>query len=492
MSEQAPAPSRPAPPDGPYLVVGLARSGMAAASALRRRGASVVGVDSGSPEGARRLEEEGVEVRLRSDGLELLGGIETVVKSPGVPDRAPVVEGARARGVTVIGELELAWRMLANDTIAVTGTNGKTTTVQLVAEIHRQAGIPVAAAGNVGLALSALVGRVDSSVRIVCEASSFQLADTIAFRPDAAALLNLAPDHLDRHGTFEAYVESKLQAFARQRPEDVAVLPLEQEATPQGPIQGETLAGRIQSLGGRAQIVRFGRGADARARLHDGALWWEGDRLLPVAELRIRGAHNALNALAAAAVCLARGIEIDAVRAGLRSFAGVEHRLEEARTVGGVVYVNDSKATNIASTTVALAAMGEGGGRERTRVHLILGGQGKGQDFRELRRPVREACAAVYLIGEEEAGIADALAGLDVPVERCGDLESALRRATVAARRDIAARRWVSAARAGGGAGAAEAPPAEMVLLSPGCASFDQFDDYEARGRRFKQLVGEL
>lgn len=505
------APRRPSPPQGPYLVVGLARSGIAAASALHRAGQTVIGVDSHFPQSAQRLQEEGVEVHLGGDGLEQLSGVQTVVTSPGVPGSAPVIEGARARGIEVVGELELAWRMLPNEIIAVTGTNGKTTTVHLIAEVHRQAGIPVAVAGNVGLALSALIGRVDSGVVIVCEASSFQLQDTIAFRPEVAVLLNLAPDHLDRHRTFDAYVGAKLQAFARQHPQDIAVLPLEREATPEGPLSGDPLhrdppsgnspSGeppsrdplyqRIAALGGRAQVVRFGRGEDAAAQLRDDAIWWEGRHVIDIAELRIRGVHNALDALAAAAACLARGIEIQAVRAGLRAFAGVEHRLEEVRSVGGVLFINDSKATNVASTTVALAALSEGD-RPPARVHLILGGQGKGQDFGQLRGPVKQACEAVYLIGEQGDEIGEALSGIGVVVESCRDLQTAVRRATTAARRAIAARRWVCAARgAPGGPRAAEPAPSEIVLLSPGCASFDQFDDFEARGRRFKQLVCE-
>ncbi len=276
MSE---SPRRPQIPAGPYLIVGLARSGVAAASALRRLAAAeVIGVDAGPVAAGGRLAEEGVEVHSEEDGVGLLERVATVVKSPGVPDSAPVIERARERGLTVIGELELAWRMLESPMIAVTGTNGKTTTVHLIAAIHRAAGLPVALAGNVGLALSALAGRIDGSVRVVCEASSFQLQDTIAFAPEAAVLLNIAPDHLDRHASFEEYVEAKLQAFARQRQDDVAVLP-----SPEPALQSSAAAAadrpaslpeRIAALGGRARVMRFGTGEAAEVTLHDGRLIW--------------------------------------------------------------------------------------------------------------------------------------------------------------------------------------------------------------------------
>ena len=196
---------RPDLPPGPYLVVGLARSGVAAALALHRRGEQVVGVDAGEPDGVEPLQAAGIELRLADSGTALPERVRTVVKSPGVPDEAPVVTQARARGMCVIGELELAWRMLPNEFIAVTGTNGKTTTVELIGHIHRQAGLPVVVAGNVGLALSALVGQIEERVTVVCEASSFQLQDTLAFSPEAALLLNVSADHLDRHHTLEAY-----------------------------------------------------------------------------------------------------------------------------------------------------------------------------------------------------------------------------------------------------------------------------------------------
>jgi UDP-N-acetylmuramoylalanine--D-glutamate ligase len=428
----------------------------------------------------------GVELHECEQGVALLERARTVVKSPGVPAAAPVIAAARARGQPVLGELELAWRMLTNEFVAVTGTNGKTTTVELIGHIYREACLPVAVAGNVGAALSGLVGKVDERATVVCEASSFQLEDTEAFAPEAAVLLNVTPDHLDRHGTFEAYRTAKLEIFARQGSDDIAVAPLGLESEL-----------GIPPIPGCGRRVCFGEGAGAELSLSAGELWWDERPLLRVGELGLRGRHNVENAMAAAAVCLARGIELDAVRAGLRSFKGVKHRLEEVARSEGVIWVNDSKATNVASTVVALAAFAddffdearlpaadvdsaslkkqpvndlsrrvetESGGGKAT-IHAILGGQGKGQDFAALREAVGRSCEAVYLIGEDAPKIAAALAGVGVEVHESGDLEQAVEQARAAAR------------------------PGDVVLLSPACASFDQFEDFEARGERFRELA---
>jgi len=346
---------RPPLPEGPYLVVGLARSGVAALRALRGRGVQATGVDAGTP----AVEEP--DVHLGVDGVALLDGVATVVKSPGVPQTAPVIAAARSRGLTVMGELELAWRLLPNPFVAVTGTNGKTTTVGLLGHILGERAV---VAGNVGTALSSL--DVPADVRVVAEASSFQLEDTLAFAPEVGALINLSSDHLDRHGTLAAYTAAKLEAFARQTDGDLAVLPV---AFAQD-------GGASPAPGGSAPRVTFGPGGDVE--LAGGVISWRGEPLLGAAEVGLRGAHNLENAMAVAAVCLARGVDREAVRAGLRSFRGVPHRLEEVARSGGVLYVNDSKATNVASAVVALAAF-------KTRVHLIAGGQGKGQDFAPLR-----------------------------------------------------------------------------------------------------------
>jgi UDP-N-acetylmuramoylalanine--D-glutamate ligase len=489
-------------------VVGLARSGTAAALALRERGYEVIGVDAAAVPRAATLEQAGVSVHVGEGSIALLEQARAVVKSPGVPATEAIVQAARDRALPVLGELELAWRMSACELIAVTGTNGKTTTTELIAHLHRKAGLPVAVAGNVGVPLSALtcgggaVSGAAGATTIVCEVSSFQLEDAVAFAPEAALLINLSPDHLDRHGSFAAYRRAKLRIFARQRPGDLAVLPLAFDL-------GEATLGkgvhevRFGAVRGAAPVARGAtrgadrgatRGADRGATrgvdpvgpqlgLGGERLWWRGleTPLIEAHELSLRGAHNLENAMAAAAVCLARGLDADAVRAGLRDFAGVPHRLEELGERGGVLYVNDSKATNVASTLVALRAFapGErpaprtGGSRqqpeehagEEPRIHLILGGQGKGQDFGALREEIARTARGVYLIGEDAPLIASALAGLATPVSDCGELPRA-----------------VAAARS-------RARPGEVVLLSPGCASFDQFADFEARGQRFRELA---
>ena len=443
---------RPPLPPGPYLVVGLARSGVAAALALRALGETVIGLDAGAGdrpalvEAARRLRDAGVEVRLDASGVDLAARARTLIKSPGVPQHAPVIGVARERGAVVLGELELAWRLIPNQFVAVTGTNGKTTTTEWIGHVHREAGLPVAVAGNVGTAVSSLIGRIAGDVTVVCEASSFQLEDTVAFSPEAAVLLNLSPDHLDRHGTYEEYVAAKLKIFATQGNDDLAVA-----ATDLG----------IEDLGGCAREVTFGAGAGPDLSERAGQLWW-GDRpVIRVEEIALPGAHNVQNAMATAAACLARGIDVDAVATGLRTFAGVRHRLERIAVMDGVSWVNDSKATNVASTTVALQAF-------ESPIQLIAGGRGKQQDFAPLAPLVADGCRAVYLIGEAAGELANALAGSGVPLHQTGDLDHA-----------------VAMARADARAG-------EIVLLSPACASFDQYTDFEARGDHFRALVEGL
>src|SRR4051812_46676571 len=435
--------ARPPLPAGPYLVLGLARSGVAAARALTGLGHRVVASD------ARRVGDEvreslldmGAEVRDGEDGLDVLDGIATVVKSPGVPREAPLVAAALAKGVTVMGELELGWRLLENPFIALTGSNGKTTTVELIGHIHREAGVPVTVAGNVGTALTSLPGTLEPDAVVVCEASSFQLEDTLAFAPDAAVLLNLQEDHLDRHGTFENYRAAKLAIFAHQPPDSIAVVP----------------AGlALDDAGGAATRVTFGNGGDVVHR--DGLVVWHGKPVIAADDISIRGPHNRTNAMAAAAVCLARGIDAEAVREGLATFAGVPHRLEDIGTVDGVTFINDSKGTNVASAAVAIRSFGRG-------VHLIAGGSEKGSDFTPLAAPVRERCKAVYLIGETAPRLKTALEPAGVTIDDAQDLETAFEHAR------------------------ANATAGDVVLLSPGCASYDQFRSYEERGERFRDLV---
>jgi UDP-N-acetylmuramoylalanine--D-glutamate ligase len=406
---------RPPLPEGPYLVVGLARSGTAVARVLREHG-QLLAVDSGSPD-----MPADIDAHLGVDGIELLDRVACVVKSPGVPNEAPVIVAAHDRGIPVLGELEIAWRLLPNRFVAVTGTNGKTTTTELLGAIWRESGLPVAVAGNVGTPLSSLVGELDAEATIVCEVSSFQAEDSEALAPDTALLLNIEEDHLDRHGTFEAYREAKLRLFRNQTPEQVAVVPPGVEVP------------------GAGRRVEFG------------------DLPLPAGEIRLRGEHNLENARGAAAAALASGVPADAVAGALRSFAGVPHRLEEVATVNGVLYVNDSKATNVASAQRGIGAF-EGG------VHAILGGSLKGGGFVGLREVLGSHAVAAYLIGEA-ADRLEADLEATVPLRRSGDLATAVQEASAAAQ------------------------PGEVVLLSPACASFDQFRDYEERGEAFRSLV---
>ncbi|MDE3069258.1 MAG: UDP-N-acetylmuramoyl-L-alanine--D-glutamate ligase [Acidobacteriota bacterium] len=458
---------RPALPGGPYLVLGLARSGHPAALALRERGQEVIGVDAGHPEGVDALRAAGVELHVGWDGEPsgLLRRVRTVVKSPGVPGSSPLLGAARSAGLTVIGELELAWRMVPNEVVAVTGTNGKTTTTELIGHLHRTAEVPVALAGNVGRALSSFAlseAPVDPRATVVCEVSSFQLEDAIAFAPQVAVLLNLTPDHLDRHESLAAYRAAKLSVFARQREGDLALLPA-------------GFAVDLRALGSHARELRFGGSGAGEGFVfeRDGMIRCASlaEPLMEAGELSLRGEHNLQNAMAAAAACLARGLPAEAVSAGLASFPGVRHRLEELGRIDGALYVNDSKATNVASTIVALRALcpeREGEGEGGADIHLILGGLGKGQDFGPLAAPVGRCVTAVYLIGEDAPSIERALATGARPLHACGTIERAFERARAAAR------------------------PGDVVLLSPGCASFDQFADYEARGDRFRELFGSL
>jgi UDP-N-acetylmuramoylalanine--D-glutamate ligase len=381
--------------------------------------------------------------------------VAAVVKSPGVPAEAPVVAAARARGIPVLGELELGWRLLPNRFVAVTGTNGKTTVTEWIGHVMREAGEPVVVAGNVGTPLASLGADLDPEAAVVCECSSFQLEDSVAFAPEVAVLLNVTPDHLDRHGTLEAYAEAKLRIFANQPPEGIAVVDCD-----------DPVAGAIELPGeGLREPYGIDSCADGEERClvsyADGRISDAEGVLVERAELPLAGEHNIRNAMAVAAAALSAGTRREAVAAGLRSFGGVPHRLERVAEIGGVVYVNDSKATNVAAAAAALESFGAG-------VHAILGGSLKGGGFEELAPVVADHCRACYLIGEAAPRLAADLAGAGVPLHDSGDLASAVREA------------------------AAAATAGETVLLAPACASFDAFRDYEQRGDAFRELVGEL
>jgi UDP-N-acetylmuramoylalanine--D-glutamate ligase len=387
----------------------------------------VVGADRREDVDAGRLREAGVEVVLGADDPELLDGVDLLVKSPGVPPAAPLAAAARERGVTIWSEVELGFRLLANPILGVTGTNGKTTTSELLGAIFRAAGRDVAVAGNVGRPLTGLDGAIGEDSWIVCELSSFQLEDVDTFRPRIAVLLNLAPDHLDRHDTFEDYRAAKLRIFENQTAGDVAIVPRGFE-----PIPGE------------AKRIEFSL-----------------DDTLPAVP-SIPGEHNRENAAAATAAARAAGIADDAIAAGLSGFEGVPHRLELVREVGGVRFVNDSKATNPEAAERALSSYPPG-------IRLILGGSRKGIPFARLaKRAAASGVAQAYLIGDSADEIAEALAAEGVRFTYSRDLASAVRDAF------------------------ADAEAGEVVLLSPACASYDQFRDFEERGERFRELVEAL
>jgi UDP-N-acetylmuramoylalanine--D-glutamate ligase len=409
------------------LVLGLARSGEAAALALARRGLAVVGVDRRKDLEGGRLRAAGVEVVLGADDPELLDGMDLLVKSPGIPADAPLVTAARERGVTVWSEVELGSRLLANPILGITGTNGKTTTSELLGAVFRAADAPVAVAGNVGRPLTGLDGAIAEDTWIVCELSSFQLEDIEDFRPRVAVLLNLTPDHLDRHPTLEDYRAAKLRIFENQQPDDVAIVP-----------RG------FGEIPGAARRVEF-----------------ELDDPLPTEPL-VPGDHNRENAAAATAAARAAGVPDEAIADALRTFEGVPHRLELVREVRGIRFVNDSKATNPEAAERALSAYPPG-------IRLILGGSRKNSTYAGLAlEAARRGVSKAYLIGEAADEIAEALADAGVRFSDSGTLEQAVTDAF------------------------GDAEPGEVVLLSPACASYDQFRDFEERGKRFRELVEAL
>ena len=395
-----------------------------------------------------------------------------VIKSPGIAGEAGPVSRARDSGVPVWSELELAYALLSNPFDAVTGTNGKTTTTALLGHLFAVAGRPARVLGNIGLAVTSVVGEVDPAEELVVEVSSFQLEDIVAFRPAVGVFINLTPDHLDRHGSMDRYLECKANLFAHQGPGDVAVLNLGD------PVVAE-LGERLQARAEGPRVTYFsaagpcpgsGRGGQApQSWVEAGWLYLEGEALCRAEEIPLPGVHNLENCLAAAAAALARGVPRDAIREGLRGFKGVAHRLQKAGMVAGVTYVNDSKATNVEATLTALNAYPQ-------NTHLILGGRDKHSDYRPVARACARACKAVYLIGEAtpliEAAFAEVrdqegVQGLP-PVKATGDLQTAVSVAAEAA------------------------APGDVVLLAPACASFDQYKDFEERGDHFVQLVERL
>ncbi|MBI4562113.1 MAG: UDP-N-acetylmuramoyl-L-alanine--D-glutamate ligase [Candidatus Rokubacteria bacterium] len=437
-------------------VVGLARSGVAVAELLTELGAVVTATDakplsSLSPE-ARGLGATGILLYAGGHPPEAFGDAELVVVSPGVPADHPALAPVRARGVPVIGELELAWQVMEAEVIAITGTNGKTTTTALVGALLREQIRPVLVGGNIGTPLAAHALDFPPGGIVVAEVSSFQLETVETFRPRVAAVLNLTPDHLDRHGSFGAYVAAKARIFENQTERDSAVLNFD---------DARTAALAVQT---KADVIFFSR----QRPLERGVFCQDGwilarlnghtEPICPLGEISLRGQHNVENVLAAAACALWTGIGAASIRTAITAFRAVPHRLEWIRDIGGVAYYNDSKGTNVASTVKALESFAE-------PLILIAGGRGKGQDFAPLAKAAAGRVRLGVLVGEDRDRIGKALAAAAIPVAPAGSMDEAVRLASAAAR------------------------PGEVVLLSPACASFDMFENFERRGDAFRAAV---
>jgi len=439
------------------MVVGLARTGVAAALFCAARGAKVTATD-------KRTENEIGEAiaPLRTVGVHLeLGGHrentfleqDLIIPSPGVPADVPLLQAARTKGVTIWSEVELADRFLHGRLIGITGSNGKTTTTSLVEHILKTAGFSTILAGNIGTPLIARVEQTSDETVAVVELSSFQLELIETFRPNISVFLNLTPDHLDRHHTLEAYGRAKARIFENQTEADSAILNADDPATtPLVPAKPHVYwFNRKQRVAQGA----FVRGNEIVFR-HDG----QEEAVLNLKEIPLPGAHNVENVLAAVAATYLAGAEPVAIAKGVRSFAGVEHRLEFVAEISGVRYYNDSKATNVDATLKALDAF-------PGRILIVLGGKDKGSDYTVLQKPLREKAILALLIGAAADKIEKQMTG-SVAIERAGTIERAVEIASHAAR------------------------PGDVVLLAPACASFDQFQNYEHRGRVFKDLVHQL
>ena len=450
------------------LVVGLGKSGVASALFLQSRGAHVT-VSDVKPQDQLGKEisvllDRGIAVETGGHGERTFRGQDLIVVSPGVPVDSPLLVQARAVGEPVIGEVELASQFLPKKIVAITGSNGKTTTTTLAGEIIGAGGFSTVVGGNIGTPAISLVEQATPDTVVVLEVSSFQLETTQTFRPKIAVVLNVTPDHLDRHRTFAAYADAKGRIFENQQPEDFAVLNADDPTCVE-------LASRT-----RAQVFWFAVSEPSATKLSskneitlgafvddNGIIFRDsqGQReVMPVSEIPLKGSHNVENALAAVCVGAVMGCDTERIRTAVRNFKAVEHRLEYVATICGVEYYNDSKATNVDATIKALKSF-------PANVHLILGGKDKDSDYTLLNELLRERVKRVYTIGAAaekiESQIKDA-----AEIDHAETLENAVNHA------------------------AATAEAADVVLLAPACASFDQFQNYEHRGRVFKELIGAL
>jgi len=439
------------------LVVGLARTGVATALFCAARGARVTATDMRSAgdlaDVSARLEPQGVALELGAHRRESFLAADLIIPSPGVPYDQEDLLAARRKGIAVWSEIELAWRELRGRLVAITGSNGKTTTTALTGHILKAAGLPVLVGGNIGTPLIALVDESrDDSISVV-EVSSFQLEPIVAFRPDVSVFLNLTPDHIDRHGSLEGYAAAKARIFENQTREDAAVINADDAAS----LRYAPSRPRAYWFSRKKEVARgaFVRGGDI--------FFCDGDaeaRLVSRAEISLRGEHNLENVLAAATAACISGAAPAAIAEGVRTFPGVEHRLQFVAEIGGVQFYNDSKATNVDATEKALEAF-------PGNLLVILGGKDKGSSYAPLRPLLAARARRAFLIGAAAEKIATEIGGA-VPMETSGTLDRAVRAAFEAAR------------------------PGDIVLLAPACASFDQFQSFEHRGRVFVDLVREL
>ena len=441
------------------LVVGLGKSGLAAALFLRHQGAQVTVSDVRSAEALAKdipaLLEEGLNVEAGGHGLLTFRRQDLIVVSPGVPLNTPELAQVKSFGLPVIGELELAARFLKGKTLAITGSNGKTTTTALLGEILQKAGFPTLVGGNIGLPVVALINSSTDETWSVLEVSSFQLESTQQFHPQIAVILNITPDHLDRHGSFENYALAKERIFAAQHEADCVILNADNARAAQAASRS---VARVFFFSVEHSVLQG-------AWVQDGWVVYRGgkdeqiEKIMPLGGVPLKGAHNVENVLAA--VCAARqaGAPANVIREAIEAFQAVEHRLEFVTKINSVEFYNDSKATNVDATAKAVAAFSGG-------IHLILGGKDKGSDYTQLSDLLRARVRAIYTIGSAAAKIESQLRGV-VPILSCETLDNAVSAAGAAAR------------------------PGEVVLLAPACSSFDQFENYEQRGRVFKELVNE-
>ena len=441
------------------LVVGLGKSGLAAALFLRRQGAHVTVSDIRSAEALAKdipaLLDEGINVEAGGHGLLTFRRQDLIVVSPGVPLDTPELVQARNLGRPIIGELELAARYLKGQILAVTGSNGKTTTTSLLGEILEKSGLRTQVGGNIGVPVVALIEESTDDTWNVLEVSSFQLETTEQFHPRIAVILNITPDHLDRHGTFENYALAKERIFLEQNQNDYCVL------------NADNARAASAAQRAKANIYWFSleHPVDQGAYVEGGEIFFRTspdsapEPVMPLSSIPLKGDHNTENVLAS--VCAARlaGASIDSIRKSVEQFKAVEHRLEYVTTINNIEIYNDSKATNVDATAKAIAAFSG-------NIHLILGGKDKNSDYTELNDLLRARVKAIYTIGSAAAKIESQLRGV-VAIHSCETMDKAI------------------------AAIAAVAHPGDIVLLAPACSSFDQFENYEQRGRIFKELVNE-